>query len=79
MTVILRFDGSDYKIMRVYDKDEALSILEKKRPDLIITDNSLNMMTGDTLFLYIKMACMITRIFTYIMASTFLNSQKLRS
>ena len=26
----------------------------EKRPDLIITDITLNMMTGDTLFLYIK-------------------------
>ncbi len=47
-------DGTDYEIIRAYEGDEALSILEKKRPDLIITDITLNMMTGDTLFLYIK-------------------------
>ncbi len=47
-------DGADYKIIRAYEGDEALSILGKKRPDLIITDITLNMMTGDTLFLYIK-------------------------
>lgn len=47
-------DSSDYEIIRAYEGDEALSILERKRPDLIITDITLNMMTGDTLFLHIK-------------------------
>jgi len=47
-------DGSDYEIIRAYEGDEALTILGKKRPDLIITDITLNMMTGDTLFLHIK-------------------------
>ncbi len=45
---------SDYEILSVYDGDEALLKLEETRPDLIITDIVLNMMTGDTLFLYIK-------------------------
>ncbi len=47
-------DGTDYEIIRAYEGDEALSVLGKKRPDLIITDITLNMMTGDTLFLHIK-------------------------
>ncbi len=47
-------EGSDYEIITVYEGDEALSMLEQKRPDLIITDITLNMMTGDTLFLCIK-------------------------
>ena len=47
-------DGSDYETISAYEGDEALSMLRKKRPDLIITDITLNMMTGDTLFLYIK-------------------------
>ncbi len=47
-------EGSDYRMVNVYDGYEALSKLEDKRPDLIITDITLNMMTGDTLFLYIK-------------------------
>ncbi len=47
-------EGSDYEIISAYEGDEALSILGEKRPDLIITDITLNMMTGDTLFLYIK-------------------------
>lgn len=45
---------TDYEIITAYEGDEALSILERKRPDLIITDITLNMMTGDTLFLHIK-------------------------
>ena len=47
-------DGLDYEIISAYEGDEALSILGQKRPDLIITDITLNMMTGDTLFLLIK-------------------------
>ena len=48
-------EGPDYKIISAYEGDEALSMLVgEKRPDLIITDITLNMMTGDTLFLYIK-------------------------
>ena len=45
---------SDYEVISVYDGDEALLKLEEKKPNLIITDIILNMMTGDTLFLYIK-------------------------
>ncbi len=47
-------EDTDYEVISVYDGDEALSKLEEKKPDLIITDIVLNMMTGDTLFLYIK-------------------------
>ncbi|MBS1259091.1 MAG: Regulator of RpoS [Candidatus Scalindua arabica] len=47
-------EGSDYRMVNVYDGYEALSRLEDKRPDLIITDLTLNMMTGDTLFLHLK-------------------------
>ncbi len=47
-------DDSNYEVISVYDGDEALSKLEEEKPDLIITDIVLNMMTGDTLFLYIK-------------------------
>jgi CheY-like chemotaxis protein len=51
-TVML--EGSNYEIISVYDGEEALVKLEEKRPDLIITEIVLSMMTGDTLFLYIK-------------------------
>ncbi len=47
-------EGSNYRMVNVYDGYEALSKLEDKRPDLIITDLTLNMMTGDTLFLHLK-------------------------
>ncbi len=47
-------ENTGYEIISVYDGEEALSKLEEKKPDLIITDIVLSMMTGDTLFLYIK-------------------------
>ncbi len=53
-TYTAMLEDSDYEVISVYDGDEALSKLEEKKPDLIITDIVLNMMTGDTLFLYIK-------------------------
>ena len=45
---------TDYKLIHAYDGDEALVKLEEKRPDLIILDIILDMMTGDTFFLYLK-------------------------
>lgn len=47
-------EGSNYRMVNVYDGYEALSRLEEKRPDLIISDITLNMITGDTLFLHLK-------------------------
>ncbi len=47
-------EDSDYEVISAYDGDEALLKLEEKKPDLIITEIVLSMMTGDTLFLYIK-------------------------
>ncbi len=47
-------ESSNYRMVNVFDGYEALSKLEEKRPDLIITDITLNMMTGDTLFLHLK-------------------------
>ena len=63
-------DGLDYEIISAYEGDEALSILGKKRPDLIISDITLNMMTGDTLFLHIKSTPEYEDI-PFIMASDF--------
>ncbi len=45
---------TDYNLIHAYDGDEALVKLEEKRPDLIILDIILDMMTGDTFFLYLK-------------------------
>lgn len=47
-------ENSEYEVISVYDGEEALVKLEEKRPDLIITEIVFSMMTGDTLFLYIK-------------------------
>ena len=45
---------TDYGIISAYDGDEALTKLDEKKPDLMIIDIILDMMTGDTLFLYLK-------------------------
>jgi CheY-like chemotaxis protein len=45
---------TDYKLIHAYDGDEAFVKLEEKKPDLIILDIILDMMTGDTFFLYLK-------------------------
>lgn len=47
-------ENTDYGIISAYDGHEALSKLEEKKPDLIILDIVLDMMTGDTFFLYMK-------------------------
>jgi len=47
-------ENTDYEIISVYDGEEALLKVEETRPDLIITDILLNMMTGDTLILHLK-------------------------
>ncbi len=47
-------EESGYEVISVYDGDEALLKLDEQRPDLIITEIVFSMMTGDTLFLYIR-------------------------
>ncbi len=37
-TYTAMLEDSDYEVISVYDGDEALSKLEEKKPDLIITD-----------------------------------------
>lgn len=46
--------GSDCNIISVYNGEEALLSIEEMKPDLIIIDILLSMMTGGTLFLYVK-------------------------
>jgi len=48
------FEGKDYDINYAYDGDEAMQALEQNKPDLIILDMLLDMVTGDTFFLHIK-------------------------
>ncbi len=45
---------TDYGIISAYDGGEVLTKVEEKKPDLMIIDIVLDMMTGDTLFLYLK-------------------------
>jgi CheY-like chemotaxis protein len=47
-------EDTDYGIIRAYDGDDAWTKLEDKKPDLIILDILLDMVTGDTFFLHLK-------------------------
>ncbi len=47
-------EDTDYRLIHAYDGDEALLKLEDEKPDLFILDMLMDMMTGDTVFLYLK-------------------------
>ena len=47
-------ENTDYRLIHAYDGDDALLELEKEKPDLIILDMLLDMVTGETFFLYLK-------------------------
>ncbi len=47
-------EDTGYELIHTYDGNEALSKLQEKKPDLIILDMLLDMMTGDTFFLCLK-------------------------
>ncbi len=47
-------DNTDYRAIHAYDGNDALAIIEEEKPDLIILDILLDMMTGDTFFLFLK-------------------------
>jgi CheY-like chemotaxis protein len=47
-------EDTDYRLIHAYDGDDALLELEKEKPDLIILDMLLDMITGETFFLYLK-------------------------
>ena len=47
-------EGTGCEIIRAYDGYEALEKLTEKKPDLIILDLLMNMITGDTFFLNLK-------------------------
>jgi CheY-like chemotaxis protein len=46
--------GKDYDLISVFDGDEAMQTLEDNKPDLIILDMIMDMVTGDTFFLHLK-------------------------
>ncbi len=48
------FEDKGYDIICAYDGDEARAKLEEDKPDVIILDMLLDMVTGDTFFLYLK-------------------------
>ncbi len=47
-------EDTDYGLIHAYDGDEALLKLDEAKPDLFILDMLMDMMTGDTVFLYLK-------------------------
>ena len=47
-------EGKGYDFISAYDGDEAMEKVEQEKPDLIITDILMDMVTGDTFFLYLK-------------------------
>ncbi len=49
----MMLEDTDYEIVRAYDGDDALSKLDEEKPDLIVLDILLDLVTGDTFFLYI--------------------------
>lgn len=44
----------DYDLFFAFDGDEAMQKLEYNKPDLIILDMIMDMVTGDTFFLHLK-------------------------
>ena len=46
--------GKDYNLVFAYDGEEALEIVKDNKPDLIILDMIMDMVTGDTFFLHLK-------------------------
>ena len=47
-------EDTEYRLIHAYDGDEALLKLEAEKPDLFLLDMLMDMMTGDTVFLYLK-------------------------
>jgi DNA-binding response OmpR family regulator len=44
----------DFDLSYAFDGDEAMQMLEDSKPDLIILDMTMDMVTGDTFFLHLK-------------------------
>ena len=47
-------EETEYRLIHTYDGDEALLELEQEKPDLILLDMLMDLMTGETFFLYLK-------------------------
>jgi CheY-like chemotaxis protein len=50
----IMLEDTGYRIIHTYDGYEAMEKLQEKKPDLIILDMLMNVVTGDTFFLNIK-------------------------
>lgn len=48
------FEGTDFNIVRAYDGDEAFEKLQEYKPSVIILDIILDLVPGDTFFMYLK-------------------------
>ena len=48
------FEGTNYNIVRAYDGDEALEKFKECKPSIIILDLILDLVPGDTFFMYLK-------------------------
>jgi CheY-like chemotaxis protein len=46
--------GNDYKFIHTYDGYEAMERMDETTPDLIILDMLMDMITGDTFFMYLR-------------------------
>jgi CheY-like chemotaxis protein len=65
-----------YDLTFAYDGDEAMQILWDNKPDLIILDMIMDMVTGDTFFLYLKSDDLSADIPVVIISSTPLKKYK---
>lgn len=48
------FEDTNYNIIRAYDGDEAFEKVQEHKPDIIILDIILDLVPGDTFFMYLK-------------------------
>ncbi len=50
----IMLEGRGYRLTYAYDGEEAMQMLNDDIPDLIILDMIMDLVTGDTFFLYLK-------------------------
>ncbi len=72
----MMLEGKDYNLVFAYDGDEAMQTLGDNKPDLIILDMIMDMVTGDTFFLHLKGHDDLADIPVVIISSTPLKKYK---
>ncbi len=50
----IMLEGRGYNLITAYDGEEAMQMLNDNIPDLIILDMAMDLVMGDTFFLYLK-------------------------